>query len=253
MVNTQKVHHEPAWLLHQRDFRETSRIVEFFSRDYGRVALFVRGVRQGRSPLAGILQPFQPLILAWQGSGDGGRLVSAEAVEPPVKVAAECRMGGFYLNELVLNLLNREDAHPDVFESYSQALRALAIADDQRRALRFFEKRLLESLGYLADYTQVSGSGVAVEPSRVYHVRPGQGVVADVTALKPPLSAYHQRGEHLLALSAEQWDDVSMAEPIRLMLAACIDLALDGKPLKTREVAQAVRAFERSTKESIND
>jgi DNA repair protein RecO (recombination protein O) len=250
MVNHRKVQMEPAWLLHQRDFRETSRIVEFFTRDYGRVALFVRGVRSARSPLTALLQPFQPLMLSWQGSGDGGRVTALEAMGPPVNVAAECRMGGFYLNELVLNLLTREDAHPDVFESYAQAVSALALVATQRRTLRQFEKRLLESLGYLADYTQVSGSGVAVVPNRVYHVRPGQGVVADVTELNLAASASYQRGEHLLALASEQWDDPAMAEPIRQLLAMCIDMALDGRPLKTREVAQAVRAFARTTQET---
>jgi DNA repair protein RecO (recombination protein O) len=249
MVNTRKVQGEPVWLLHQREFRETSRIVDFFSRDYGRVALFARGVRTSRSLSAALLQPFQPLVIAWQGSGDGGRLTSVESIEPPINVAPACRMAGFYMNELVLKLLTREDPHPDIFEHYSSALRSLSRVEEQARTLRLFEKRLLEALGVLPDFSQNNRTGVAVRADAVYHVRPGQGVLDEATTgltTGPTV----QTGAALLALAQEQLDDPRWAEPIRQLLAACIDLALDGNELKTRVVAHTVRAFERATKET---
>jgi len=249
MVNTRKVQSEPVWLLHQRDFRETSRIVDFFSRDYGRVALFVRGVRSARSATAALLQPFQPLVISWQGSGDGGRLTLCESLEPPVRVAPACRMAGFYLNELVLSLLHREDPHPDVFEHYSSAVRALCRVEDLARTLRLFEKRLLESLGLLPDFSLNQRTGVAVTPHAVYHVRPGQGVV-DVAGEGHRGGPSVVPGEALLALAHEHMDDPQWAEPIRHVLAACVEMALDGKELKTRAVAHAVRAFEKARKES---
>jgi DNA repair protein RecO (recombination protein O) len=162
-------------------------------------------------------------------------------------------MGGFYLNELLMNLLRREDPVPDVFESYTHAIHALAVAEQQRRALRLFEKRLLENLGLLADYSQIGQTGIAVEAGRVYHVREGLGVVADVTDQSPRLGPRTIRGEHLLSLASEQIDDPDCVEAIRMLLAECINQALDGRVLKTREVAHAVRAFERTVKETARE
>ena len=73
-----RVQLEPAYLLHQRDYRDSSRIIEFFARDHGRVCLFAKGARRPQAALGAVLQPFAPLLISWSGPGDGGTLTGAE-------------------------------------------------------------------------------------------------------------------------------------------------------------------------------
>src|SRR5262245_34038393 len=122
MVTPRRVLLEPAFLLHQRDYRDSSRIIEFFGHERGRVSLFAKGVRRPGSALAAVLQPFVPLLISWSGPGDGGTMTAAEIVALPPRMPAAALMSGFYLNELLLRLLGREDPYPDVYDAYAQAL-----------------------------------------------------------------------------------------------------------------------------------
>ena len=239
MTAARRVLLEPSFLLHQRDWRDSSRILELLTRDHGRIALFAKGVRRAGSRAAPLLQPFVPLLVSWSGSGDGGTLTGVELAAPPVPVAPGCLMSGFYLNELVLKLIERVDPHPDIYEAYALALAALATPAAEARALRLFEKRLLEALGLGMDYSHLAADGARVEPSRYYHVDAGRGVVGEAPAGAPGAV----RGAELLALAGETLaDDASLASARRL-LGAAIAAALDGRELATRKVARAVRGL----------
>jgi len=247
MSTTRRVHLEPAWLLHQRDFRDSSRIVEFYTRDHGRVALFARGVRGAKSRYAALLQPFVPLLVSWTGSGDGGAFAGAEAAGAPMAVAPRCLMSAFYANELLMKLLVREDPHPDIYEMYGTLLASLVDPATELRGLRLFEKRLLDSLGFGADYVQLSTSGEAIEASRYYHVHAGRGVTAPAAG---PEAADCYRGEDLLSLAAEDLGTPSALQAARRLLRAAIGEALEGRPLETRRVARAVRAGRQESEET---
>src|SRR5690349_19378015 len=146
-----------GYVLHAYPYRETSIIVEAFTAEHGRVGLVARGARRPRSELRGLLQAFQPLTLAWAGAGELKTLVRAEwrgGMPLPGGAALLC---GFYLNELLLKLLPREDAHPALFAQYEDALRSLAGqagAAEQAVVLRRFELRLLSELGYALTLTR---------------------------------------------------------------------------------------------------
>ena len=64
-----RIEQEPAFVLHTYPYKETSLIVEAFSRRQGRTALLAKGARRPRSALRGVLHAFQPLRLSWAGSG----------------------------------------------------------------------------------------------------------------------------------------------------------------------------------------
>ncbi|MBS0375115.1 MAG: DNA repair protein RecO [Proteobacteria bacterium] len=245
MAGAQRVHLEPAFLLHQRDWRDSSRIVEFLTRDHGRVALFAKGVRRARSPLGAVLQPFAPLLVSWAGPGDGGTLTGAELAGVPRAVAGPCLMSGFYLNELVLKLLARVDPHPDVYEAYALALGALAQAAAEERALRLFEKRLLEALGLGLDYAHLVADGTRVAPERYYDVEPSRGVLGAVAAG----AAEACLGADLLALAAEELASPGSLATARRLLRAALEHALDGREIESRRVARAVRRARAGTEE----
>ena len=115
-----------GFVLHSYPFRETSLIVEAFTRDHGRVALVARGARRPRSSLRGVLSPFQPLLLSWSGRSELRTLVRAESQNGHLALAGETLMCGFYLNELLLKLLPRDDPHERLYDAYQHTLAGLA-------------------------------------------------------------------------------------------------------------------------------
>src|SRR5574343_1011945 len=141
-MQRQRVDAQPAYVLHTYPFRETSLIVEVFSRDHGRVALLARGARRPRSALRGLLLAFQPLELGWAGKGEVQTLMKAEWQGGQPLLGGKALFCGYYLNELLMHLLPREDAHERLFARYAETLRRFA--DGVREAdLRMFEHALL--------------------------------------------------------------------------------------------------------------
>ena len=124
MSAPRRVLHEPAWLLHHRPWSDAGRILEFVTRGHGRVTLFARGVRRPESRLRGLLQPFLPLLVSWSGRADGGTLTGAEIAGTWTALPPDRLMSGFYLNELLLRLLPREERHDRVFDGYRGARHA---------------------------------------------------------------------------------------------------------------------------------
>ena len=94
----------PAYVLHQYAYRDTSRIVEVFTNEYGRLTLFARGANGPKSTLRGVLRPFQRMLVSWSGKGEACQLVTAEIDGSVTNLAPNRLMSGFYLNELLLKL-----------------------------------------------------------------------------------------------------------------------------------------------------
>ena len=237
MAPARRVLLESAFLLHQRDFRDSSRIVECFTRAHGRVCLFAKGVRRPGSALAPVLQPFVPLLISWAGPGDGGTLTAAELVGAPPRMPPAALMSAFYLNELLLRLTGREDPYPDVHDAYEIALGELRAAPGAARPLRLFEKRLLEALGLGLDYAHRLPDGAPLAPDADYHVRAQQGVVAAPAGADPALGF---RGRELLSLAAEELGDEASLAAAKRLLRSALEAPLEGRALATREVARAL-------------
>src|SRR3954452_1183790 len=122
--------HEPGYVLHTYAYKETSLIVEAFTRRHGRVALLARGARRPRSAMRGVLLSFHPLRLGWSGSTELGNLMNAEWPGGRHHLAGRGLMCGFYVNELLLRLLPRDDAHESLFDRYGETLTGLASQPD---------------------------------------------------------------------------------------------------------------------------
>ncbi len=163
---------EPAFLLHHYPWRDTSRILELLTRAHGRVAVIARASRRANSALGGSLQLFSEMLASWSGRGEMGNLNGAERVKPPAPLAGDRLMSGFYANELLLKLLPRNDPHPVLFDAYATLLgRLVDMQQDPARALRVFEKRLLEELGWGLNLEHESGSGAPLDPGARLPVR----------------------------------------------------------------------------------
>ena len=220
---------EPCYVLHRRAYRETSLLVEALSRGQGRVGLVARGVRQKRSRWAGLLEPFQPLLLAWRGRGEMGTLTAVE-LQPRVEMLrGRTLYAAFYVNELLLRLLARNDPHPELFDGYDEAIHDLARSNREDVTLRIFEKRLLASIGYGIITDVDVDSGEAIQPDQEYAYIPELGpTTADLG------NGCRVSGKTLLALAKEQLDDASALRESKQLMRALLAPHLGSRPLETR-------------------
>ena len=233
--NLRRIQLAPAYILHHRPYRDTSRIFEVVTRDHGRLSLFARGVRGPKAKLASILQPFQMLLLSWTGRGEAAQLTGAESAQASPPVPAPCLMASFYLNELLMKLTTRHDPLPPVFDTYHETLESLRHGAPLERELRVFEKRLLEALGYGLDLDSEAQTGKPIEPDKFYHFRPEQGLVPTVADATGALA-----GHSLIGLANEHLSSARELEDSRRVLQAALAQCLEGRPLATRVVARAV-------------
>jgi len=153
-----------AYLLHATPWRETSLVVQAFARDYGSLALVAKGAKRPYSVLRPVLSAFQPLSLSWSGTGEVKTLTRAE-VAGLRPLAGSALMSAWYMNELLLRLLAREDAHPALFDAYDTALKQLAGGSRAAGALRRFEWTLLRETGYGLDQPPPDFDDNAAEPA----------------------------------------------------------------------------------------
>jgi DNA repair protein RecO (recombination protein O) len=238
---SRRVQLQPAYVLHHRPYRDTSRILELFTRDHGRISVFARGARAARktgASLISTLQPFNRLLVSWSARSEAGQLTGAEfdgavSIMPPDRLVS-----AFYLNELLLKLFARHDSHPDVFALYAHTIQSLKRDVNPTRALRLFEKRLLDAIGYGLALQHEFASGQPVEPRAAYHYRLEQGAVRVQGVAE---SATIFSGEVLLALAHEELDDPAMCAAARPLLRAALDRCLEGRELRTRQVMRALR------------
>jgi DNA repair protein RecO (recombination protein O) len=235
-ASRRRVELAPLYVLHHRPWRDTSRMLEVFTREHGRLTLFARGVRGPKSRTASLLQPFRRLLGSWSGSGDAGQLTAVEAA--PVKdqtggaelPAAELPAGA------LLKLTLRTDAQPAIFDLYDEALALLRAGESVPPVLRMFERRLLELLGYGIEFGSEARSGAALQPEAYYHFHPGLGFVETRAATTEGVFA----GRTLLAIAAEHWQESGVLEDARKIMRLALDGALEGRELRTRDVARAV-------------
>jgi DNA repair protein RecO (recombination protein O) len=245
----QRVHNAPAWLLHHRPFRDTSRILDVLSRDHGRLSLVARGSRGGRSRLKGILRPFMPLQLSWVIRGDMGTLTGAEVEGRPISLGGDALMSGYYINELIMNLVHRHDPQPDIYTIYRQALTELQQADPVAAPLRRFEMALLGLLGYALNLDHDTRTGEAIDPEAHYDFRVEQGPVP----VEGRTGATVFTGRELRGIADQAFsDDRTLAAAGRL-LRQVITWHLDGRELNSRKVLREMRQAPYADKERINE
>jgi DNA repair protein RecO (recombination protein O) len=236
---------EPAFILHSYPYRETSLIVEALTEQHGRVAMIAKGAKRPRSEMRGVLQAFQPLLLSWAGAGELKTLVKAEwqgGLPLPTGAALLC---GFYLNELLLKLVAREDPHPELFRQYASALRSLTIdagAASQAATLRRFELRLLAELGYALTLTHDVATGAAIAPGERYHYVFDRGPLH--AAAEPRAAWPVVRGETLIALERDRYPDADVAAEAKRLMRGILDHYLEQRNIFSRRVVQDLAALE---------
>ncbi|MGH8145709.1 MAG: DNA repair protein RecO [Rhodanobacteraceae bacterium] len=226
-----RITQQPAYVLHARAWRETSLLLDVFSRDHGRVGLVAPGVRGARSRLPrSLLEPLQALRLDWGGRGE---LQTLMAVEPGGAVHAlrgDALLSAMYVNELLVRLTARNDPHPALFERYDTLLRTLTQAPTLAWSLRCFERDLLDALGYAPQLETDVDTGAPIDPARVYEYLPEQGAVAAAEG------GVRVRGSALLALASGEPPDAEDLAALRRLMRALIGVHLGDRGLQSWRV-----------------
>ena len=227
-----RAEHEPAFVLHAYPYKETSLVLEVFSRRFGRVGLLARGARRPRSAMRGVLLAFHPLRLTWTASAELGTLISAEWSGGQGALAGTGLMCGFYLNELLLRLMAREDPHENLFDAYAAALESLSIGKGQASVLRSFERRLLAEVGYAPVLDRDAATGGAIDPGKIYAYEAERGPVETRrTGGESVIS-----GSTLLDMAADNYESPRTREEARRLMRVLIGERLQGHSLHTRAV-----------------
>jgi len=240
MSSDARVNNEPGFILHTYPFKETSVVAEVLTRSHGRVALIARGARRPASALRGLMQPFTPLLLSWFGKSDLKTLHAAEWQGGLVAPQGRALMCGFYLNELLLRLLARGDAHELLYDRYLDTLSQLAnetCSTDYERAAQFerilrrFEKNLLSEIGYGATFDIDADSQSPIDPDARYVYQPERGALR---ASGQPGCAVS--GQTLLDLAGDRFDRPATLIESKALMRSLINHTLGAKPLYTRQL-----------------
>src|SRR3954469_2869145 len=180
MATSKRISDEPAFVLHRYDWSESSLILEVFTRHHGRVALVAKGAKRPSSNFRPVLLPLQPLHVAFGGDAEIRTLKGAEWVGGQVMPTGDALLSGYYLNELVLRLLARDDPHPQLFDVYAAAVAVLASEHGEalEPALRTFELLLLREIGLLPTLDAQTLTLGALDPQARYGLALEAGLVA---------------------------------------------------------------------------
>ena len=240
MSARQRIDQQPGFVLHSYPYRETSLIVEVFSRDHGRIGLVAKGARRPMSQLRGVLMAFQPLLIDWSGGGEMKTLVRAEWQGGQPLLGGQALLCAYYLNELLMRLLPREDPHPVLFRAYGDALRALAAGEGQEVILRRFELALLQELGYgLQLDSDADGAPVRPELRYAYIIERGAVPLDEYGIDDPSVVA----GRVLLDMARGDFREPETLAGAKALMRRLIQHYLGGQGLQSRRVFTELFAF----------
>lgn len=224
---------EPAFVLHTRAYRDTSLLVDVFTLNQGRLCVIARNARGLRSRFKGCLVPFAPLLISASGKTELLQLIDLELSESAIFLEGNRLFNGLYLNELLLKLLQKQDAYPGIFVAYKETLRKIALTPNIQAALRSFELCLAAELGYGLELEQDT-SGNAIQPELYYAYHLEQGWLPRAHTENPQVFL----GQHLLAIAKRNFDNTDILLTARRLMRIIIGSLLGDYQLKTRELFQ---------------
>jgi len=229
----------PCFILHQRSYRESSLLLDVFSRDYGRISLIAKGAKRKKSKFSGLLNLYWKLLLVWQGKSDLMTLTSAEQADNLNSLSNRTLIAGFYLNELIIRLLHKNESHSDLFRAYDKAIVALAKLEDEQKTLRVFEKHLLKSLGYgiVLDHDVRTGKTITTDHEYYYQSDHGPMLV------KPNENDFIKiSGQTLYDINKESFVCKKSLDEAKLLMRYILHKHLDGRPLASRNLYKSYLA-----------
>jgi|TARA_B110000196_G_scaffold180111_1_gene154494 DNA repair protein RecO (recombination protein O) len=222
---------QDIYILHTYPFKETSLIAELFSKNHGRIPVVAKGARRPRSSLRGMLQSFQLLQATWSGRGEIKTLHNIEWCDKFLQVDGNALICGFYINELIIRLLPREDSHKKLFDFYHHTMKVLAGGINLEVALRRFELRLLQELGYEVPLKEdESGELIIADKLYVYEVEYGPSELSKTN------NGVKILGQTLLDMAEDEYKEDNTQLQSKQLMRYLISHYLGDKPLNSRKL-----------------
>jgi len=227
-----RVTDQPAYLLHRRDWKNTSIILDLLTENYGRVSVIAKAGRNSKSK--SLYQPFCRLSISWSGRRELKTLIGIDGSE--IRVNEHHYLPLLYINELLCAYLPVQEAMPELFQLYDNLLEQ---TDPQfgERQLREFERSAMTLLGYMPDTAVESGGGQPIDPEEYYRFLPTDGFV--------PVGAHETNavvGKTIMDWNQRQYHKKQVLFLAKIVMRSIIDFNLHGKRLKSREIYQQIKS-----------
>lgn len=247
-----------GFVLHSYPYLETSLIIEAFTRQHGRMAFVAKGARRPKSAMRGVLQAFQPLAMSWFGKGELKTLKGAEPSRICPQLSGQFLLSAFYINELLLKLSHREDAHESLYEAYRDALSRLQALTYPSQAgaeamgtssvgrqiapvLRRFERHLLAELGYGLTLEE-DGQRQPIQPSERYAYVMEHGPVKVDQMRRGQGARLELQGKSLLDIARDDYRDPVTAAEAKQLMRHVLNHHLNGVELHTRQLIRELQS-----------
>lgn len=223
-----KVNLTPAFLIHRKSFKETSLLLDFFTREHGKIRLVGQGIRASKTKL----QMFQQLNISFSGKGNLKTLSNWEVDDTPRMLTGEALILAMYVNETIFRLLHEQDSHAELFEFYKQFINQIVglKREDRYWLLRLFENNLLAELGYALNFA-FDVNQVSIDKSVFYEYQPQSGFVRSATG-KISGNLLHQ----LLLGEFDNMPNLAQLKVCRDLNRQRLNELLGDKPLKSRSL-----------------
>lgn len=238
---------QQAYILHTRDYRDTSLLIEFFTQEQGRVSAIARGVRTAKSKQRHFLQLFTPLVVQLRGKGE---LLNINKIEPQgssLILKKQALYSGFYLNELLVRLLHRHDPHLNLFKLYVDSLVLLQKGENIEVVLRTFELKLLTELGYGINF-QHDSVGKPIKFDVMYHFEPDYGFTISQSDVSNQLSIL---GSHIVALAQCEFKEKAVLKAAKTICRNAIQHQLGDKTIYSRELFLSIPLANQDAEHSL--
>ena len=224
---------QTAFVLHRRDYRDTSQIIELFTLNHGRISVVAKGCKRPKSPLKTSLQMFQPLLVNWQGKHELMTLTHAELDKPFSTINGKYLAWAFYINELLYRLLQKHEPYPNIFQHYQLLIHNIINKKVVEADLRLFEHDVLTRMGY-GLHLKSDENNFPLEPSTYYFLEPAQSPIK--TTFSDGKHIY--LGEDLSALAEHRMVSPEHLKAAKRLLRHALQHLIGDKPFKSRELLQ---------------
>lgn len=230
---------QKAYVLHYRNYRETSLLVDLLTQYAGYISVIARGAKRPKSSFRGLLQPFMPLEVFWRGKGELPTLNSAESCQAPINLSNSRLFSGFYLNELLMRVLHKHSPCESIFLLYDNALNLLNSNCSEEVILRKFEFQLLRELGYELQLTYEAHSNTPVKHDEVYFYTPNHGFTLVTSSVTKQRRNAIFSGKNLLLMAQNKFTDSEVAFDAKRLIRLALQPFLGHKSIKSRELYYA--------------
>lgn len=217
---------QPAFVLHKRDWQNSSLLLCLLSRDYGRVDLLAKGAKNRNS--GALFQPFSKVSISWSGHRDLKTLVAIEG--SAVEIAASLYLPLLYINELLSTFLPGYEASPEIFTQYDTLLAGIR-PDNRVHFLCEFERLMMRVLGYMPDTWLDCVQEKPIDVNAWYQFQVNRGFVPcganDKHAIKGQSINFWNHGDY---------KDPAVVHLAKTIMRCVIESNLQGKRLKFPDV-----------------